>query len=59
MSDAPMSAVLVQMMIDAAPEGAESVAFLRGPMVAPLIGERVKLASDLKFMKPRRRHDQT
>ena len=57
--DAPLSAIWLQIMIDKAPQGSEAVMFLRGPMVTPLIRERVKTADDLKFMKPRRRHDQT
>ena len=50
---APLTAAWLQMIIDAAPAGAESVQFIRRGMVTPLFRECVKTAEDLKFMKPR------
>jgi hypothetical protein len=53
-AQATMTAVWLQAAIDNAPADSEAVMYLRGPMVTPLIRERVKTAADLKFMRPRR-----
>lgn len=52
---AGLTATWLQSVIDNAAADSEAVSMLRGTMHVPLFRERVKVASDLRFMAPRGR----